>query len=308
MLVSVIIPTHDRAATLARAVDSALAQTHTPLEVIVVDDGSTDGTAALLASYGSRIHVVCQTNAGPSAARNRGAAAAQGGILAFLDSDDRWLPEKIERQAALMDRGGTRMACCVCNARVDDHLGTRKPTSFDSANLAPPFAEGVWTNPQEVLSSRFLLFNQVAAIRRDAFDACGGFNPRLDLLEDYDLSLRLSTLGPWGVIRDPLTVKYNDTAGIGVRCMNDHESHIRARTAVIRQLLGSGMCDTLAQRSAANLRRELALLDDEAQAIHLTRRGGLAAAAGRLLAWRTRCRRAWMRRSSAWPTFAGKPL
>lgn len=308
MLVSVVIPTHNRAATLARAVDSALAQTHTPLQVIVVDDGSTDGTAALLASYGSRIKTLRQSNAGPSAARNRGAAAADGGILAFLDSDDRWLPEKIARQTALMERGGPMMTCCVCNARVDAPAGVRSRTSFESADLAPPFAEGLWTNPQEVLSSRFLLFNQVAAIRREAFESCGGFNPQLNLLEDYDLSMRLSTPGPWGVIRDPLTVKYNDTAGIGVRCMNDHESHIRARTKVIRELLEAGMRDTLAHRSAANLRRELALLDDESRAIHLARRGGLAAAAGRLLALRARGRRALMRRSSTWPAFAGKPL
>lgn len=306
MLVSAIIPTHNRAATLARAIDSALAQSHAPLEVIVVDDGSTDGTRDLLATYSGRIHALHQANAGPSAARNRGAAAARGGILAFLDSDDLWLPDKLARQVALMERAGPAVDCCVCDAAIASSPTPTARTAFRSAALAPPFAEGIWHNPAEVLATRFLLFNQVAAIRRGAFEDCGGFNEALRLLEDYELALRLAHRGPWGVIRDPLTLKHNDTDGIGVRCMNDREQHLRARTAVVGHLLGSG---TLAEgRATAHLGRELALLHDEARAISLARRGGLAVTAGNVLTLRARIRRALFRRSRAWPVFHGTPL
>jgi glycosyltransferase involved in cell wall biosynthesis len=92
MLFSVIIPTYNRAALLCTALDSVFAQTFTDYEVIVVDDGSTDGTAAMVASYGGRVRYFQQQNKGPGAARNLGAQHATGEYLAFLDSDDLWFP------------------------------------------------------------------------------------------------------------------------------------------------------------------------------------------------------------------------
>src|SRR3954452_15003770 len=98
-LVSAIIPAHNAERFLAAAIDSVLAQTYQPIECIVVDDGSTDGTPAVARSYGDRIRLIPQEQRGVSAARNRGAAEARGELLAFLDADDRWLPERVERQA-----------------------------------------------------------------------------------------------------------------------------------------------------------------------------------------------------------------
>ena len=216
MKISVIIPAYNRQDTIVAAVESALGQTHPDKEVIVVDDGSTDGTVKALENYGDRIRVVCQANAGPSAARNRGVMESNGEIVAFLDSDDEWMPEKIARQVSVMERGGPSMCCCVCNAVVRGVDGNTTGETFTFAGIRPAFDEGVWTNPQEVLATRFLLFNQVVAVRREAFDRVGGFNENLRLLEDYELSLRLSSAGDWGVIREPLVVKYNDTRGIGV--------------------------------------------------------------------------------------------
>ncbi|RYD30434.1 MAG: glycosyltransferase family 2 protein, partial [Verrucomicrobiaceae bacterium] len=95
-MVSVIIPTYNRIATIARAVDSVLAQTYPDIELIIADDGSSDGTCESLAGYGDRLRIVRQANSGPSAARNLGARAARGEILSFLDSDDSWLPDKIQ--------------------------------------------------------------------------------------------------------------------------------------------------------------------------------------------------------------------
>ena len=99
-LVSIIIPTRNREALVATAIDSVLNQTQQDFELIVVDDGSTDATQEVLRAYGNRIACLRIDHAGPSAARNRGIAAAQADLIAFLDSDDLWLPRKLERQLA----------------------------------------------------------------------------------------------------------------------------------------------------------------------------------------------------------------
>src|SRR5210317_1951921 len=97
-LVSVIIPTYNRGWILAEAIDSVLAQDFKDYELIVVDDGSTDNTREILGRYGRDIVVLAQSNQGVSAARNRGIAACTGKFVAFLDSDDLWLPQKLSRQ------------------------------------------------------------------------------------------------------------------------------------------------------------------------------------------------------------------
>ena len=109
--VSVIIPLYNKAPYVRRALDSVAAQTFTDFEVIVVDDGSTDGGAELVAAYGdSRVRLLRQANAGPGAARNRGIAEARGDILAFLDADDVWLPVFLEESMRLLDRYGAEVA------------------------------------------------------------------------------------------------------------------------------------------------------------------------------------------------------
>ncbi|MGH7747450.1 MAG: glycosyltransferase family 2 protein, partial [Candidatus Dormibacteria bacterium] len=124
--VSVVIPVYNAARFVTEAVDSVLAQTSPPLEIIVVDDGSTDETRARLAPYRGRIQYVLQPNSGTSRARNRALQAACGTLIAFLDADDRWLPEKLAKQ----------LTCLAANPGVDlvhsdvlhwnDRTGTRK--------------------------------------------------------------------------------------------------------------------------------------------------------------------------------------
>ncbi len=207
MLVSVVIPTYNRAGTIERTVNSVLAQTWEPIEVIVVDDGSTDHTADVLAGYGDKIRVIHQKNRGPSAARNTGIRAATGEIISFLDSDDEWLPDKTERQVRLLQATESLgVKCCVCDCRMQ--FTTRGTTSFTSARLHPGCREGIWTNPAEVLVTRFLLFNQSVAVRREALERVGYFREDLPygLNDDYDLAVRLSLIGPWAFIADPLVV------------------------------------------------------------------------------------------------------
>lgn len=103
-LVSVVMPAFNVAWCVRRAIDSVLTQTYLRHEIIVIDDGSTDDTASVLASYGDRIRVISQTNRGMSAARNRGIDAARGTLVAFLDADDYWLSEKLARQVELLQR------------------------------------------------------------------------------------------------------------------------------------------------------------------------------------------------------------
>jgi glycosyltransferase involved in cell wall biosynthesis len=304
MLVSIIIPTYNREATIGAAVESALAQTHRPVEVIVVDDGSKDGTLAALQRFGDAITVVAQENAGPSAARNRGVAAAKGEVLAFLDSDDAWLPTKIARQAEMLEKAGPRMACCVCNASILGFSGEPAGTSFQNAGLYPAQDEGEWSNPGEVLATRFLLFNQVVAVRKDAFHKVGGFNRALRILEDYELAMKLSTAGTWGIISEPLVVKRNDTDGIGVSCMNDRLAHARHCVSVVEGLAGGGHgfdkpTMTQLDRTIAELRCELRAENRLAEGQGVSAKLSLAA---------LRVRRALRRRSPSWPRPVVSPL
>jgi glycosyltransferase involved in cell wall biosynthesis len=238
-LVSVIIPAFNRETTIARSVGSALNQTYSNLEVIVVDDGSRDGTLCALEQFAGRITVVSQENAGPSRARNLGASQARGTILAFLDSDDEWLPHKIERQVRLMQGYGDGMPCCICNAAYTDVDGQSPMTSFKQAGFVTPFEVGVLENPAALMTRTFVLFNQVVAIRRESFEQVGGYKDDLRLLEDYELSLRLSTLGPWGVLSEPLVLKHEDTVGIGVATMRDELKHLSAQAIAFQAILAN---------------------------------------------------------------------
>jgi glycosyltransferase involved in cell wall biosynthesis len=211
-LVSAIVPTYNRADTVGQAVESILGQTYKNIEVIVVDDGSTDGTHDVLQRFGSRLRIFRQENAGPSAARNRGIAAAQGEMIAFLDSDDTWLSEKIERQTRLLSAADRSVPCCICNATIRAANGP-DGTSFQSALLDPAVDEGLWLNVAQVLIGRFLLFSQAVLIRRSALDRVGGFDENLRYLEDYDLALRLSSLGPWAFTRELLLIYHKGTTG-----------------------------------------------------------------------------------------------
>jgi glycosyltransferase involved in cell wall biosynthesis len=203
-LVSAVIPTYNRAHIICDAVESILAQTYQEIEVIVVDDGSKDDTLSRLKQYGDRIRVVSQANAGPAAARNRGIAVAQGELIAFLDSDDLWLSTKIERQVALLQRAGESVPCCLSNIMMKWNSGDR--ASFDIALLNPASEEGMWLNVDEVLATRFVLFNQGVVIRRNVLEKIGGFDESIRYLEDYELPLRLSLEGPWAFIQTPLVI------------------------------------------------------------------------------------------------------
>lgn len=196
--VSVIIPTYNRAALVQEAAASVLAQTYRDFEFLVVDDGSTDGTLEALAAFGGTIRVLSRpVRGGVSAARNTGIAAAQGEWLAFLDSDDLWLPEKLERQMAFMEArpqlflSQTEETWVRRGVRVNPPLTHRK----EGGRIFLRSLERCLVSPSAVMLHRRLL------------DDHGGFDEALPAAEDFDLWLRLSWRYEVGLIPEPLIIK-----------------------------------------------------------------------------------------------------
>jgi glycosyltransferase involved in cell wall biosynthesis len=196
--VSVIIPTYNRAAWVKEAAASVLAQTFWDFELIVVDDGSTDGTLEALASFGGRLEVLrLEERQGVSAARNRGAAAARGEWLAFLDSDDLWLPKKLGRQ---MDYLRSHPECAICQ--------TEEIWIRNGVRVNPPKTHRK-TGGDIFLQSlrRCLVSPSAVMLCRRLFEDLGGFDESLPAAEDYDLWLRVAWRHPVGLLPEPLIIK-----------------------------------------------------------------------------------------------------
>jgi glycosyltransferase involved in cell wall biosynthesis len=184
-LVSVIIPTFNKAQFIEEAVESVLGQTYRNLEIIVVDDGSTDHTRDVLRKYKNGITYLCQNNRGPSSARNYGVRTARADHLAFLDADDVWFPEKLEAQMELMLRHPT-VGWVGCGAYATDSEGT----------IEKQYIPARYQTRQEFvkdLQSRKLSFNpSIVLVKRECMDRVGGFNDALHYGEDWDLWLRIA--------------------------------------------------------------------------------------------------------------------
>jgi glycosyltransferase involved in cell wall biosynthesis len=195
--VSVIIPTYNRAWCLREAVDSVLAQEFKDFDLIVVDDGSSDHTPRLLQEYGDSIQVLRRRNRGVSAARNAGVCAARGDLIAFLDSDDAWLPGKLSRQVEFFKQHPEILICqteeiWVKNGRrVNPGQRHRKRGGM----IFEPSLDLCLVSPSAVM------------VRRGLFERVGLFDEGLPACEDYDLWLRVSCRYPVHLINTPLIVK-----------------------------------------------------------------------------------------------------
>jgi glycosyltransferase involved in cell wall biosynthesis len=188
--VSLIIATFNHARLLGDAIDSALAQTLAGVDVIVVDDGSTDDTPAVLARYAGRIRVLWQPNRGLAAARNTGLAAARGAYVAFLDADDVMAPAKLAEQVAVLERAPT-IGWTYCDVLIETVATGATVRASERFGYAARVLEG-WLFP-ELIHGNFI--PAIAPlVRRTALDAAGGFDERLTALEDWDLWLRLALL------------------------------------------------------------------------------------------------------------------
>ena len=216
MQVTTIIPTYNRAKACVVAVESALAQTHREQEILVIDDGSTDDTEAAMARFGERIRYVKKPNGGVSAARNLGIEMARGEAIAFLDSDDSWMPEKLARQVEVLRARPavgiviTSMLVVNPDGSVRETFSRRKTIPEDGRVLAH-----VLRNPAMTPST--------ALIRTDVLRALGGFDPALKTAEDLDLHLRIALHHEVAVIDEPLARYLRSDAGLSASTRSYHD-------------------------------------------------------------------------------------
>ena len=197
-MISVIVPTYNRAQQLPRALDSILCQSCSPKEIIVVDDGSTDETSALMTSEYQEIVFIQQQNTGESSARNVGIKRASGDWIAFLDSDDEWLPEKLEIQMkALYENPGEK----ICHT---NEIWIRNGKRVNPKKKHEKFGGWIF---QKCLPLCCISPSSVI-IHKSIFKEIGLFDYSLPVCEDYDLWLRITARNPVLYIEEPFLIKY----------------------------------------------------------------------------------------------------
>jgi GT2 family glycosyltransferase/glycosyltransferase involved in cell wall biosynthesis len=228
--VSVIIPAFNRAYCVAHAVESVLAQTFKDFEIIVVDDGSSDGTADVLEKFGDQIRLLRQENRGVGAARNTGIRAARGHWVAFLDSDDRWHAEKLERQLNALDKYSAKICFTRC---VNAQQETLRDIEFISSTPREPGILYVQNPADSVcLSPRHPLIQTMVA-GKNLLEKAGLFDESFPAAEDAELIFRLSFLSGFLYIDRPLatifehsvnSLTYSEALGPMTR---RHQSYLR---------------------------------------------------------------------------------
>ena len=196
-LVTAIIPSYNREKVLGQAVDSVLGQNYSPLELLVVDNGSTDGTARLLGGYGKSLSVIKVPERGVSRARNAGIRAASGEYICFLDSDDLWLPGKIKKQAELLL---SYPSCKVC---YTDEIWIRRGVRVNQCRRHRKYSGDIFerTLPLCIISPSSVMMH------RGVFDEIGLFDESLPACEDYDMWLRITARYFVSFIPEPLITK-----------------------------------------------------------------------------------------------------
>jgi hypothetical protein len=198
---SVVVPTYNRRSMLERALRSVWAQTCDDYELIVVDDGSTDGTAEFLATLGSDVRTVRQENHGPSAARNAGARIARGDYLAFLDSDDTWFPWTLSNFAEALAEGSTSVLhACWLEIRGDTSVADMRAEPLRTARYDGYLDAGA-KGDIHLAAGRIV-------VARTVFEEAGGFDIRLRCGEEHDLALRLGLAPGFIQVLAPYQVAY----------------------------------------------------------------------------------------------------
>ena len=234
--VSVVIPTFNRARQVQAALMSVLAQTYPEFEVIVVDDGSTDGTGEALQkiisqqdSCGKQVHYFFQPNQGQSAARNKGTDEARGEWVAFLDSDDVWLPEKLEWQVRAIEQFNGKCCACITDARLVDNLG-KDTTAFRESGKR--YKETLGMEAEAVgnlVMSREPFWVSNLLVRTDVVKQLGRFDPHLEYAEDHDLLFRLSLVTPFCYVNKPLSLIDQSRSPQGSKCRPWDKVEVRLR-------------------------------------------------------------------------------
>lgn len=203
--VSVIIPTYNRSAYVKDAIESVLSQSYSNLEIIVVDDGSTDDTRDVITLFADRVRYFYQDNKGPSSARNMGISEATGDFVAFLDSDDLWRQDKLEKQLKLFGEN-SRLGLVASGHDVINHRGEHILSYI--------------LKPKELnqLHSRRIIRNLFSTpsvlVRKSCFDSVGVFDEKLYFAEDWDMWLRIISAYDAAMVNEPLATIRNHQESI----------------------------------------------------------------------------------------------
>jgi glycosyltransferase involved in cell wall biosynthesis len=195
-LLSVVIPAYNSARFIGEAIESVLAQGHPEIELLVVDDGSTDDTADVVARHGKPVKLVRQQNSGAAVARNTGMRVARGRYVAFLDADDLWLPGKIDAQLAHLEQHPDVSLCCTWfDLLQPDSSGTYIVDANKSdRNALDGAGYSKLTYADLLLDCE--VWTSTVVVRRELLDQVGGFDPALRRGQDYDYWLRASRITP----------------------------------------------------------------------------------------------------------------
>jgi glycosyltransferase involved in cell wall biosynthesis len=213
-LISVVIPTYNRSNIIMAAIESVLAQTYPVFEIIIVDDGSSDGTGNMLQRLinqrsgcgkpAQEIRYFYQSNQGQSAARNKGIAEARGEWIAFMDSDDPWSAEKLEWQVRAITQFKNDCGACLTDAKLSDNLGLNT-TAFRTTETHCEQPVGIFSDATSCLAKTFgSCWVQTLVVRTDLVKRAGGFDRDLHFSEDQDFLFRLSLVTKYCYVNMPL--------------------------------------------------------------------------------------------------------
>ena len=198
MKISVIIPTFNRKHTLQRAIDSVLAQTFKPYEIIIVDDGSKDGTKEWLLQNYPSVQYIHQPNNGVSSARNKGIQISQGSWIALLDSDDEWMPEKLEYQSRFIEVNRNSSFCHT------NEIWIRNGVRVNQMKKHKKYGGDIFKHCLDICR----ISPSSSIIKKDVFEEVGAFDESLTVCEDYDLWLRVTAKFNILFLDEPLIKKY----------------------------------------------------------------------------------------------------
>ena len=268
--VSIIIPTFNRAHCLRIAIESVLSQTYNNYEILIIDDGSTDNTKEVLQSYLSKVHYFYQENKGVSAARNTGIKMASGEWVAFLDSDDFWLPNKLEAQVADVDSVASEVVLHTTDANITrpkfgncrsqfEVTGISRLINFQSFYLLD--------NPLPYVLKHWFLSCQSTIMRKASLLKAGMFDETLNLHEDYDLFCRMALEGSW-ILSPQRLVEIRRLDGAN---LSDHGASMN-NLSLTNQIKVCSKLHDLVKQNASQLKliraRQAALLSNLAIKIH----------------------------------------
>jgi len=248
-LISVVVPTYNRFEPTSTAIESVLSQTYANREIVVVDDGSCDGSGEEVRRFveeqaraGENIRYVRQENRGPSAARNTGIAQARGEYIAFLDSDDVWAAEKLDHQIRALDQFRGKASACITDARQVDDAGS-EVSSFQRFEHHYQGETGIASNAEERLAGTFCgfwvstLLATAEVVRR-----IGGFDTEIGFAEDQDFFFRLSRSTPLVYVNQQLirTDRSATPRGSGCRPWDKKEVQLRGQERMYGKWLAAG--------------------------------------------------------------------